>query len=147
MSMTCPECGAWTTVMQTRTRKTDGVVTRRYECANLHRFSTEERIRDELLRLRLQSRAQLSSPSDQGGATLPGCPTTGDKHLASSTQAAGLLDVVGADRVDRVADAALLGLASVEKRPVAKKVKADSGSKVVNGRAVTALHLHRRPST
>lgn len=32
-------------VKQTRTRKTDGVVTRRYECGNLHRFSTEERVR------------------------------------------------------------------------------------------------------
>jgi hypothetical protein len=34
-------CSAWTSVKETRTRKTDGVVTRRYECANLHRFSTE----------------------------------------------------------------------------------------------------------
>jgi transcriptional regulator NrdR family protein len=50
MSMTCPHCGTWTTVKETRTRKTDGVVTRRYECANLHRFSTEERIRDDFRR-------------------------------------------------------------------------------------------------
>jgi transcriptional regulator NrdR family protein len=42
--MKCPACGAWTSVKQTRTRKTDGVVTRRYECGNLHRFSTEERV-------------------------------------------------------------------------------------------------------
>ena len=42
--MKCPICGVWTSVKQTRTRKTDGVVTRRYECANLHRFSTEERV-------------------------------------------------------------------------------------------------------
>ena len=50
MSITCPVCSAWTSVKETRTRKTDGVVTRRYECANLHRFSTEERIRyDERL--------------------------------------------------------------------------------------------------
>lgn len=47
--MKCPACGAWTTVKETRTRKTDGVVTRRYECGNLHRFSTEERVRYELL--------------------------------------------------------------------------------------------------
>jgi hypothetical protein len=45
MSMTYPHCGAWTSVKETRTRKTDGVVTRRYERANLHRFSTEERVR------------------------------------------------------------------------------------------------------
>ena len=64
MSMTCPVCGAWTSVKETRTRKTDGVVTRRYECGNLHRFSTEERIRDDelLRRLReLQPRPGLSN--------------------------------------------------------------------------------------
>lgn len=44
MSMTCPMCSAWTAVKETRTRKADNVVTRRYECANLHRFSTEEKI-------------------------------------------------------------------------------------------------------
>ena len=61
MSMKCPQCGAWTEVKETRTRKTDGVVTRRYECANMHRFSTEERVRDELLRLRLQPGQKLPS--------------------------------------------------------------------------------------
>lgn len=55
MSMKCPICGTWATVLQTRTRKTDGVVTRRYECGNMHRFSTEERVRHELLQLRLLS--------------------------------------------------------------------------------------------
>ena len=65
MSITCPVCSAWTSVKETRTRKTDGVVTRRYECANMHRFSTEERIRDDelLRRLReLQSGPRLSGP-------------------------------------------------------------------------------------
>jgi transcriptional regulator NrdR family protein len=57
--MKCPVCGAWTTVKETRTRKTDGVVTRRYECGNMHRFSTEERVRHELLRLRLQPGQEL----------------------------------------------------------------------------------------
>lgn len=42
--MKCPQCKAWAVVLQTRTRKTDGAVTRRYECANLHRFSTLERV-------------------------------------------------------------------------------------------------------
>lgn len=61
MSITCPVCGAWTSVKETRTRKTDGVVTRRYECANLHRFSTEERIRyDNVLQRQLQPRQGLS---------------------------------------------------------------------------------------
>jgi transcriptional regulator NrdR family protein len=60
--MTCPYCGAWTSVKETRTRKIDGVVTRRYECANLHRFSTEERIKDDKLLRRfreLQPRQEL----------------------------------------------------------------------------------------
>jgi transcriptional regulator NrdR family protein len=57
MSIKCPVCGAWTSVKQTRTRKTDGVVTRRYECGNLHRFSTEERVRYESINLKtVQSR-------------------------------------------------------------------------------------------
>jgi len=52
MSMACPVCSAWTSVKETRTRKADGVVTRRYECANLHRFTTEERIREaDVIRL------------------------------------------------------------------------------------------------
>jgi len=39
--MKCPECGAWTSVLETRTRST-GVVVRRYVCANEHRFTTHE---------------------------------------------------------------------------------------------------------
>lgn len=39
--MKCPVCNAWTEVKETRTRK-DGEKYRRYECANLHRFSTNE---------------------------------------------------------------------------------------------------------
>ena len=50
MSMTCPTCGAWTRTLETRTLKSGNVVTRRYECANAHRFTTEEKIKDELLR-------------------------------------------------------------------------------------------------
>jgi len=69
MSMTCPQCGAWTTVKETRTRKTDNVVVRRYECANEHRFTTEERLKDELLRRvrGVQSGPELPGKSRQGG--------------------------------------------------------------------------------
>ncbi len=42
--MKCPECGAWTSVLETRTRST-GVVVRRYVCANEHRFSTIETLK------------------------------------------------------------------------------------------------------
>jgi transcriptional regulator NrdR family protein len=38
----CPRCGTWAEVLETRTRL-DGSKRRRYECANEHRFSTEER--------------------------------------------------------------------------------------------------------
>lgn len=41
--MKCPVCQAWSDVKETRTRM-DGSKRRRYECANLHRFSTEERV-------------------------------------------------------------------------------------------------------
>lgn len=39
--MKCPECGVWTRVLETR----QGVLRRR-ECANGHRFNTEEKITD-----------------------------------------------------------------------------------------------------
>lgn len=39
----CPECGTWGVVKETRTRA-DGSKRRRYECANLHRFTTIEAI-------------------------------------------------------------------------------------------------------
>lgn len=38
--MTCPECGKYTAVLETRANP-DGM-RRRYECANLHRFTTQE---------------------------------------------------------------------------------------------------------
>ncbi len=36
--MKCPTCGAWTIVMESRHG------TRRRECANLHRFTTQENV-------------------------------------------------------------------------------------------------------
>ena len=47
MSMKCPQCGAWTQVKETRTNKDKNIVTRRYECGNLHRFSTEEKVKND----------------------------------------------------------------------------------------------------
>lgn len=41
--MKCPECGRYTEVLETRKRQ-DGSKYRRYQCANMHRFSTFERI-------------------------------------------------------------------------------------------------------
>ena len=41
--MKCPVCKAWTEVMETRQRL-DNSVYRRMECANGHRFVTEERV-------------------------------------------------------------------------------------------------------
>jgi hypothetical protein len=34
----CPRCGAWTELLETRTRST-GEKARRYECGNEHRFT------------------------------------------------------------------------------------------------------------
>jgi transcriptional regulator NrdR family protein len=39
--MKCPDCKVWATVLETRDRQ-DGTTYRRYECANHHRFSTDE---------------------------------------------------------------------------------------------------------
>lgn len=39
--MKCYQCKAWAEVLETRTRS-DGVTRRRYECANMHRFTTLE---------------------------------------------------------------------------------------------------------
>jgi transcriptional regulator NrdR family protein len=41
--MKCPQCGTWTEVLESVLRR-DGSRRRRYQCANLHRFNTEERI-------------------------------------------------------------------------------------------------------
>ena len=108
--MKCPVCGAWTSVKETRTRKTDGVVTRRYECGNLHRFSTEERIKyDEKL-------YQSGKDWAANGRSRP--PAA--EHLAWPTQEAGVLGADGRDWPDSVANAGLLGLASVEQGAVAE---------------------------
>ena len=39
----CPVCGKWVSTLETRQRS-DGSTYRRYECANLHRFVTKEKI-------------------------------------------------------------------------------------------------------
>jgi transcriptional regulator NrdR family protein len=41
--MKCPECGAWSLVKDTRESPTFGLMRRR-ECANYHRFTTQELI-------------------------------------------------------------------------------------------------------
>lgn len=41
--MKCPECNTWTSVLESR-QSTGNTRKRRYECANLHRFSTLETI-------------------------------------------------------------------------------------------------------
>ena len=41
--MKCPECGAWTVVKDTRESPTFGYIRRR-ECANYHKFTTQETV-------------------------------------------------------------------------------------------------------
>lgn len=43
--MKCPTCNAWTEVLLTRKKAT--YTYRRYECANLHRFTTREVVLDQ----------------------------------------------------------------------------------------------------
>jgi transcriptional regulator NrdR family protein len=42
--MKCPLCGAWAIKKETRPNQTENTMRRRYECGNLHRFSTVERV-------------------------------------------------------------------------------------------------------
>ncbi len=40
--MKCPECGAWTDVLETKPIRKTNILKRRRECANGHRFTTHE---------------------------------------------------------------------------------------------------------
>lgn len=42
--MKCPTCGAWCAVLETRNRQPENRTRRRYECGNLHRFTTLEAV-------------------------------------------------------------------------------------------------------
>ena len=42
--MKCPLCGAWAIKLETRSNATQNTTRRRYECGNLHRFSSVERV-------------------------------------------------------------------------------------------------------
>jgi len=44
--MKCPVCGTYTEVLETR-KRSDNVTRRRYLCANMHRFTTLERVTNE----------------------------------------------------------------------------------------------------
>jgi transcriptional regulator NrdR family protein len=54
--MNCPKCGAWTLVKETR-KKPNNEKHRRYECGNLHRFSTIEKVYDSKTPLREKQKA------------------------------------------------------------------------------------------
>lgn len=41
--MKCPECDAWTSVLETR-KRANGTKARRYQCANEPRFTTSEMV-------------------------------------------------------------------------------------------------------
>ena len=43
--MKCPECKAWATVLETRTRE-DGSRRRTFLCGNLHKFHSVERVEE-----------------------------------------------------------------------------------------------------
>jgi transcriptional regulator NrdR family protein len=57
--MNCPKCGVWTSVLDTRNR--GSFTTRRRECANGHKFTTEEHVKLQNLDARKSSGVRLSS--------------------------------------------------------------------------------------
>lgn len=59
--MKCPECGTWTEVLESVLRK-DGSRRRRYQCANLHRFNTEEKVVGRLCTRTEKERALSALP-------------------------------------------------------------------------------------
>jgi len=123
MSMKCPECGAWTSVKETRTRKIENIVVRRYECANLHRFTTEEIVRDELLRRvrRVQSGPRLPSKSCQDRSAIPEVSATDVCAIHQpTTQGAGEVDAPRTSWVAGLGPDSLLALAGVKQGAVAK---------------------------
>lgn len=74
--MKCPYCKVWAEVLETRT-KADGSRRRRYQCANLHRFTTIE-MHTGLSSYDIKWMAALSSTKDRGpGPTNK--PATSDK--------------------------------------------------------------------
>jgi transcriptional regulator NrdR family protein len=46
--MNCPECGVWSSVKETRSDKKKTTYRRRRECANGHKFTTEEKVVDQI---------------------------------------------------------------------------------------------------
>ena len=58
--MNCPECGKYTEVLETRDNPKG--VRRRYECANLHRFTTQESLVPQS-KTQAQLRQQLKDES------------------------------------------------------------------------------------
>lgn len=55
--MTCPECNKYTEVLETRENPKG--VRRRYMCANLHRFTTQEALVPQQNKTQAQLRQQL----------------------------------------------------------------------------------------
>ena len=55
--MTCPECNRYTKILETRANPKG--IRRRYECANLHRFTTQEVLTPRHKKTQAQLRQQL----------------------------------------------------------------------------------------
>lgn len=58
--MKCPECGAWSLIKSTRESEALGY-TRRRECANYHRFTTQETVVPEEVIKAKQREAALTN--------------------------------------------------------------------------------------
>lgn len=67
--MKCPTCNAWTEVLYTQ--PSDGSRRRRYRCANLHRFWTEERVVGPSSTATEEDNALLTKPNQKPTTNKP----------------------------------------------------------------------------
>lgn len=65
--MKCPECGAWSSVKETRNSPNFGHIRRR-ECANYHRFTTAEVVvsKEDIQNMRLENLSKANLAKSKG---------------------------------------------------------------------------------
>jgi transcriptional regulator NrdR family protein len=76
VGISCPECGAWTDVLEAKKIRNTNIVRRRRECANGHRFTTHEQVAyTQTPRTKADRLAILESLSkSNGGSPAPAQP-------------------------------------------------------------------------
>lgn len=85
--MKCPECGAWSLIKSTRESETLGYIRRR-ECANYHRFTTQETVVPEATIKEQQRQAALKNLS-KGRAKRMAFYSDGRQGIGAPTPSVG----------------------------------------------------------